>query len=196
MNLPFGLPNLKDTVVRKKDDTAEATVLYEHKLAQYRDALENYKKCILEYSSKLESYDKRTLDNQLSIVQTALDITYLKEQGDKSIELLENMKVGQLNQMLSNLESMVSVVLDTNYKLEGLDKNVVNRLTELLDEQQKQAAFLNKQRQIELLEDNEKLVKTMKRGHILLWLILVFNIFGLSALAFLILYIMDIIPLK
>jgi hypothetical protein len=194
MNIPFGLPSVIEIGLKRRDSSAEAAALYERKLADYRDTLENYKRCILEYSGKLEGYDKRSIDNQLSIVQTALDLTYIKEQGDKTYDLLEEMKEGPMNKSLLQLESLITTLVDTNYKLEGLDKNVVNRLSELLIELQKQSVYQNKQLQTELLERVENLTKSVKKGHTLLWFVIIFNLLGLSALAFLVLYIMEIIP--
>jgi hypothetical protein len=194
MNIPFGLPSAIEIGLKRRDSSAEAAALYERKLADYRDTLESYKRCILEYSGKLEGYDKRSIDNQLSIVQTALDLTYIKEQGDKTYDLLEEMKEGPMNKSLLQLESLITTLVDTNYKLEGLDKNVVNRLSELLLELQKQTVYQNKQLQTELLERVEQLTKSVKKGHSLLWFVIVFNLLGLSALAFLVLYIMEIIP--
>jgi chromosome segregation ATPase len=208
MNLPFGLTNMKDTFGKRKEESTEAAALYERKLAEYRDALENYKRCILEYSGKLDGYDKRSMDNQLSIVQTALDMTYLKEQGDKTAELLndvnrlasetsrqlEDMMTGPVAKTSASMESLAASILQTNYKLEGLDKNVVNRLSELLLELQKQVMYQNKQLQAEAMDSIDRLTHTVKKGHAILWFVLAFNLLGLSALAFLILYIMEIIP--
>ena len=194
MNLPFGLPTSIEIGRKKRDGSSEATVLYERKLADYRDTLKYYKRCILEYSSKLEGYDKRTIDNQLSIVNTALDLTYIKEQGDKTYDFLKDMTEGSINKSLLQLESLITTLVDTNYKLEGLDKNVVNRLSELFLELQKQSVNQNKQLQEELIAEVEKLSKSVKKGHALLWFVIVFNLIGLSGLAFLVLYVMDMIP--
>ncbi|MDD3173068.1 MAG: hypothetical protein PHF63_05330 [Herbinix sp.] len=193
MNLPFGLPHRKQTTIRRHDETAQTNTNYDHKLAEYRDALESYKKCILEYLGKLDNYDKRSLDNQLTFVQTAIDITYLKEQGDKSFELLEDMKVGVLQKLLTNLESMATTVLDTNNKVDELDKNVVNRLSELLLELQNQSFNQSKQLQGEMLTEIGVLKTKIKKNHILIWLLFIFNLIGLSGLAFIILYVMGII---
>lgn len=194
MNLPYGLPNAKDADGKEKYENLEASILYERKLAEYRDTLENYKKCITEYSGKLENYDKRTLDNQLSIVQTALDLTYLREQIDKSIELLDEIKKGPISHMVIHLEGLIKAVVDTSYKIDGLDTNVVNRLSELIIELQKQTIYQNKQLQTELANSIEQLNLKVKKSNSLLWFVIGFNILGLSALAFLVLYIMEIIP--
>lgn len=195
MNLPFGLPVIKEVVVRRKEESTEAREQYDRKLAQYRETLENYKNCILEYSGKLDNYERRSLDNQLTIVQTALDMTYIKEQGDKTIELLEDMQEGSMNKMIANLENLATVVLDTNYKLEGLDKNVVNRLSDLLMELKAQALNQNKQLQIELVTGIENMNRNVKKNHTLLWLILVLNFVGINVLVLMVLYIMKTMEL-
>jgi hypothetical protein len=208
MKLPFEIPMIKESISRKKDDTIQAAALYERTLAEYRETLESYRKGILEYLGKLEDYDKRSMDNQLSIVQTALDMTYIKEQADKTADMtdtltrqldtfgnrLEELKTGPVSKTLAGLESLSTLTADTNYKVEALDKNVVNRLSELLLELQKQTIYQNKQLQTEVLTSVDKLSQSVKKSHTLLWFLIAFNILGLSALAFMVLYIMEIIP--
>ena len=172
MNLPFGLPNVKENSVRRYYESAQITALYDHKLSEYSDLLERYKKCIIEYSDKLDGYDKRSMDNQLSIIQMALDMTYLKEQGDKTIEFLD----------------------DTKDNMEGLDKNVVNRLSELVLTIQKQSAEQNKQLQAEVLVKVDMLTRKVKREKALIWFFVFINLLSLGALAIFVLYYMDMIP--
>lgn len=193
-NLPFGLSVLKDTAARKREESSHTSEQYEHKLAEYRDALENYKKCILAYAGKLENYDKSNLDNQLSVVQTALDITYLKEQGDRLIELLEEIKTDKLDKTLANLEHLITAVLDTNYKMEGLDKNAVNRISEVIVELQKQTSSKNYEQHAELERDIDILNSKVRKNNVLLWFLFAFNILSLGGLVFVILYIMKVIP--
>lgn len=193
-NLPFGLTVTRDMSVRKREESSHATEQYERKLSEYREALENYKNCILAYSGKLENYEKRSLDNQLSIVQTALDISYLKEQGDRSVELLEELKSDQMDKTLANLEHLITAVLDTSYKMDGLDKNVVNRLSELSIELQKQTISQTNQLHLELEQDVDILNNKVRRSNTLLWFLFIFNLISLGGLAFVILYIMKVIP--
>lgn len=190
-NLPFGLSVLKDTAARKKEGAAQASEQYEQKLSEYRDTLENYKNCIRAYSGKLENYENRNLDNQLAFVQTALDVTYLKEQGDRSIELLEEMKSDQMNKALANLEHLITAVLDTNYKMEGLDKNVVNRLSELILELQKQSLSQHNEQHAELERDIDYLNRKVKKTNSLMWFLVVISVLSLGAVNFLIYYIMN-----
>jgi hypothetical protein len=193
MELPLGVPDPKETEAPKKEEIDETQLQYERKLTEYRDTLENYRKFILEYSGKSD-HDRRTTDSQHTVVQTALDLSYLKEQQNKLIGLLEDMKNGPVSLTASNLEGVVKAVLDISYKLEGVDKNVVNRLSELILELQKQTLYQNKQMQSELLNDMEEVNRNVKRNNSLLWFIVIFNILGLSGIAFMVLYIMEIIP--
>jgi hypothetical protein len=194
MNLPFGFPTGKDIIIRKREDLSDTAVLYERKLAEYRDTLENYRKCILDYNGKLEGYDKKSLDSQLSIIQTALDLTYLKEQGEKTAEFLQNLKEGSIHRIFSQLENLTTALVDTNYQIQGLDKNAVNRLSELIQELQKQSLVYNKQLHTELESSLNNLNNNIQRGNTLLGFIVVLNVLGLSGIVFLVLYIMDIIP--
>jgi hypothetical protein len=195
MNLPFGLPNMKETIVRKKDETTEAAALYERKLREYRDTLETYKNCIEEYSGKLEIIDKKSLEEQLSVVQTALDITYLKEQADKSLEMMEEIKEDTLVKLQTALEGLTTAVLDANYKLEGLDKNVVNRLSEFMIEMQKQSASQNRQWKKELQDEIDLVNDSVKRNHSLVIFLIVLNALGLSGILFLVMVVMGVFPL-
>ncbi len=207
MNLPFGLQTSRENA--KKKESLEAALYYERRMAEYRDTLERYKKCLFDNINRLDSYDKRSMDNQLSIVQTALDLTYLKEQGDQMIELLEEQRkvipedkgletINNISETLhnvsSNLESLATSLLDANYKLDGLDKNVVNRLSELMMELQKQSLYQNRQLQADMTSDFERLTKSVKRGHVLLWFLFILSLFSLSGIVFIGLYIMEIIP--
>jgi hypothetical protein len=193
MNLPFGIPGVRD-FGKRKEENPEAAAQYRQKLAEYRETLDNYRKMISEYSGKLEGYDRHSVESQLSKVQYALDLTYIKEQGDKMLELLEAMNKGPANKTLTELEGLITSLVDTNYKLEGLDKNVVNRISELMVELQKQTAFQNKQFQTELSADMELLSRRVRKTNALLWFIFIFSLIGISGIAFIILYILEIIP--
>ncbi len=193
-NIPFGIPIRKDNYVRRREEPARESALYERNLAEYRNTLENYKKCITDYSSKLDSFEKRSLENQLSIVQSALDMTYLKEQGDHLANLMDEMKNEQMNKTLANLEHLITTVLDTNYKMDGLDKNVVNRLSELLFELQKQTFNQNKDFHYEMEQNLDTLNDKVRKNNLLLWFLFAFNLISLGGLIFVILYILEIIP--
>lgn len=208
MNLPFGLTTRKEAAPKRKEDEQEISLL-EQKIIQYQAALEDYLKCIRGYSNRLESYENKTNDSQLASVQTAMDMTYLKEQSDHTSEMLEDinnqveafrnqftdMKSELAKKTMDSLESLTASMVETNSTLNGLDKNVVNRLSELLLELQKQAFYQNKQYQTDLLNAIDKLTKSVKKGHALNVVLLILSIFGMGILVFLVLYVLEIIPI-
>lgn len=193
MNLPFGIPGVKE-LGKRKEENPETAAQYKHKLAEYRETLENYRKMISEYSGKLEGYDRNSMESQLSKVQNALDLTYIKEQSDKTLELLEEMNEGPVSKTLAGMDGLITTLVDTNEKLDGLDKNVVNRISELMIQLQKQTALQMKQYQTELNENMELLSRSVRRTNALLWFIFMFGLIGISGIAFVILYILEIIP--
>jgi hypothetical protein len=178
----------------KKNLPSDSTILYEQKLVQYRNTLEQYKQCLVEYSGKLEGLEKKHLEDQLSMVQTALDLTYLKEQQDRTRELIGEMKKWPIGKIATDLEGLTATLVETNFKFEGIDKNVVGRLSELQMELQRQTLYHTKQLQLELLDGLKQITKAVKNGNILLWFLMIFSLIGLSGLAFLILYVLEIIP--
>ncbi|HWT74722.1 MAG TPA: hypothetical protein VN258_08405 [Mobilitalea sp.] len=215
MNLPFGLPVIRENVVRKREESSETAEHYDHKLAKLRETLEYYRKCLFEYANKLDSYDRKSLDSQHAMVQSALDMTYIKEQGDKTLEEIQSIKNDPLNKTLSNLDVIAVAMSDMNDKMvsldrlmetldknigmvdkdvEALDKNVVNRLSEFLLELQKQTIHQNMQLQTDVMTGIEKLHRSVKKGHALLWFILLFNLFGIGTMIFFVLYYLEIIP--
>lgn len=210
MNLPFGLPIIKENVVKKKEKPLESSLVWEHKLAEYRETLEYYKDCLMDYYGKLKEYDKKAKDNQLTLVQAALDLTYMKEQdermleilaqiqvagsGNKTLEFLKELREGPIDKTLNQLEGIVAAIIETNLKLDGFDKNVVSRLSELMLELQKQSSYETKQLQIELMNELQAMKKSVRKSNALLGFVITFNIIAVSALAFLILYTLEIIP--
>lgn len=193
MNLPFGLPVMKDLGLKRREETKEITAMYEHKLAEYRDTLEYYKR-LLEYTDKLEENERRSVDKKFSGLQTAMDLTYLKEQSDKMMEMMEDASKGTLNKIMVELDQLNIALTNTSVSLEGLDKNVINRLSELLIELQKQNSIQYKQYQTDLTDHMNELERRVKKGNALLWFLFVFCLISISGTAFLILYALGIIP--
>lgn len=207
MNLPFGLASRKEAVTKRREDEQEI-FLMEHMLSEYHNALEEYRKFIRRYFNRLDSNDISNKDSQLANVQAALDMTYLKEQSDRNADVLEGLKKqleaisNQYNDEKANftqntmdrLEKMAASMAETNSTVNGLDKNVVNRISELLLELQKQEFYQERQNHLELLSAIDKLDKSVKKGRGLKIILLVFNIFSLGLLAFLVLCALNLIP--
>ncbi|MDF2905099.1 MAG: hypothetical protein K0R34_420 [Herbinix sp.] len=194
MNLPFGLPNVKDIGNKMKEDAKEITATYEHKLAEYRDTLEYYRKWLLEYSDKREENEHGVGAHYLKGVQTAMDLTYIKEQGEKTMDMVDDLNKVKISNILRELEKLNAGLETVNENLNGLDRNVVNRISELLIELQKQSTIQNKQYQADIVTDIYALDRRVRRGHALLWFVFIFNLIGISGIAFLILYVLEIIP--
>lgn len=214
MNLPFVLPARKDAAPRKKEEAVKQgsslELILERKLEQYRDNLEEYKRCIGEYSAKLDSYEKSASDNRLAYVQTAQEFNYLKEQEEKTVDLIydlhrmaeeikteiNNKSQSGIENTTASLENLKFKMEDLKLKMDGLDKTVISKMSELLLEMQKQTVYQNKQNQTELTSYLETLTQKVKKNQILLWISFILNLFGLGAFILMVLYIMEIIPFK
>ncbi|HKL99421.1 MAG TPA: hypothetical protein VJZ06_05895, partial [Mobilitalea sp.] len=139
--------------------------------------------------------------------QAEPELAFIKKQGDSMLELLAEMRAEsdskaseQANKLvLSNKfieqqqESLTATLIDTNYKLEGLDKNVISRISEVLVELQKQNLYAYKQNQAEMQANLDRISKSVKRGKVLSWFIFAFQVLGLGGIAFIILYLLEII---
>jgi hypothetical protein len=163
------------------------------KVSEYKDVLESYKNGIVNLQKKLDGYDKRAMENQLAIVQTALDLTYLKEQNEKVLELLENSDISQKEEMKTQITSLIETMAEMNYKLENMDRNIVNQISNLLMETQKLTIYQYKQNQIELSGRLDRTEKSLKGNKVLLWFLFIFQFIGMGGIAFLILYLLEII---
>ncbi|MBH1942518.1 hypothetical protein I5677_16620 [Mobilitalea sibirica] len=214
MNLfSFGTSVGKEVSLKKSENgiklnhSGQMAAKYEQKLAEYRDTLEKYKTHIEEYSNHLENFHNRPSDTRFSNVQSALDLTYLKEINDKMLKHLEEMKDSDENRYLEQsrklqdkenkqlelIENLLATQIQTNYKLEELDKNLVNRISDVLVELQKQTLHQYKENHQVMQTAMEKLTKSVRRGKGLIWLLLSFQLISMGAITFLILYILEII---
>ena len=185
--MPFGLPSAKEDK-SKRNPSTEAIIQLERRIAEYKDTVENYKKCLSEYKEKLDGYDKMVIDNHLSNAQRALELTYLKEQGEKTIDLLGEVQSDSLKRTLANLDILSGAVSEANNKIDGLDKNVVNRLSEMIIELQKQGVYQNKQIETDITANIDKLSRKVKAGNIVLWISLLINLLCFSGLAVFVIY--------
>ncbi len=190
MNLPFSLPSPKDAGGKKREELQEVTAAYERRLAEYQDTLEIYKKWLSEYSGSKAGTRIASEQSPMNI-QAALDLTYLKEQGEKEIALMNELSKDAVGRVLSELELIKVNQAYAGEQLEGLDRNVVNRISELLIELQKQS---HTQSQAELTGQVERLEGKLRKNQTLLWFLFVFNLISVSGIAFLILYILELLP--
>lgn len=203
MNLPFN----RETSTRKKDDVAASLAFNEYKLAEYKNILDSYKKSIREYSDKLDNSDKRAMEYQPTITRTALDVAYIKELGDKTAKLLDEMKAESMDMRHAEANVITASIEDMKVQLDALernmmvignnmelqDKNLREPLSELINEQQKQIIYQDRQFQSELIFIIDKHFNAVKKKLKLLWLICFINILGFGSTVFLILYHLKVI---
>ncbi|HKL80051.1 MAG TPA: hypothetical protein VJ888_06410 [Mobilitalea sp.] len=204
---PFVTPNNKETGAKKRNNESQSAVRYEQKLAEYSEALDQYKKCIQEYSIRLEDFNKKPAESKYFVSQAEPELAFIKKQGDSMLELLAEMraesdskaseqanKLVQSNKVIEQQqESLTATLIDTNYKLEGLDKNVIGRISEVLVELQKQNLYAYKQNHAEMQANLDRISKAVKRGKVLSWFMFAFQVLSLGGIAFIILYLLEII---
>ncbi len=213
---PFSIPGIKVTEVKRRDVRDQSlqqqegrTARYKQKLSDYEDTLERYLSCIKDYEERLEELGRKPADNQLSIVQAAMDLKSIKEQGRDLLGLVEELRsengagaqeltgklLAQDKKVSEHLEGLFTTLIDINYKLEGLDKDAVNRLSEVMIELQKQTLYFYKQNNMELQTNYDALTKSVKKNRRMLIMLFVFQILGLGAMTFVILYLLEIISI-
>ena len=193
MKLPFGLPQRYGNKARQQNESRELIAFYERKLSEYSDALMKSDQCTTKNIEKLEEYHNSFKDTQLSNVQMALDMTYLKEQDDRLIDLIQHIRTDS-EHVEEGLESITAILKKVEGNVEGLDKNAVNRLSELYLELHKQSLEQNRQLQSELTINIDRLNKRVKRGNILLGLFMTGSLLACGVVAFLVLYYLELLP--
>lgn len=176
---------------------------YEGLLLQYKDLLRHYKQTLEKHIQELPLVDNYASEGQLYISQ----LSQLREQSEKMILLLEELKqrdedamyeldktiIDNGKQILDQMESLLATIIETNYKLEELDKSLLNKMTANFEELQKQFLHQIKENQALLHENQLMLHRKVKGNRIFLWIIFIFQIIGMGGLAFIILYLLDYI---
>lgn len=101
--------------------------------------------------------------------------------------------LSQGRKALVQIENLMTSIIETNYKLEELDNSLVNRLSLVMPE-------LNKQLLNQIKADNEgisekhiKLHKKVNGNKVLLWVLFILQLVSLGALTFIILYLLNFI---
>jgi len=170
MNLPFGLIARKESVQKRREDEQELSRL-EDMLVEYQDVLENYRRCIREYYSRLENRSRESQEDVIASVQAALDLACIKEQSEKT-----NGKVEELNTQMELINNHL-MDIKAGYAQKSAEK--LDLLSLSLEE---------------LSVTVDRLAKRVKRGRAFNAFMLVLNILGIGMLAFLMLYLLEIIP--
>jgi hypothetical protein len=160
-----------------------------------------------EYINRLGQSDNQPNGTQISLIQTSMQLSQIQKQSDEIILILEELrqkendwsqeqseeafKLGRKS--IDQIESLMTTIIETNYKLEEQDKRVINSLSLTLSELHKQLIFQIKEENAGLRENLIRLQRKVKGNRGLLWVLFVLQFIGLGALAFIILYLMDYI---
>lgn len=177
------------------------------RLAQYKEALKRYKQSVEEYTQRLSTINNHPADSRITLVQTEIQLTQIKNQSEEIILLLQEMKLkdgswsqeqseevlSQGKKSLELMESLMATIIETNYKLEDMDKSLINNLTDVLSELHKQLLIQFREENDQLRDNYLKLHKTVKGNRGLLWVLFILQFVGLGALTFIILYLLDFI---
>jgi hypothetical protein len=143
--------------------------VYKSSLQEYRDELEGYRNSLEQYEKKLEGF-RATEEDQMAAVQVALDLTYIKE---------------ELNGIVDRQKQITD-------KVEKIDK--IDRLDSLIIEPIKKNYTANRTATIEKLDEIQENVRRSNQGlRAILWISLFINAISLGGLAFIILWILQIV---
>lgn len=177
------------SLLRNKENPDQGKDRKDLQLEQYKELLKGYRKSMEEYTQRLRYIGNRTRDDQATLVHTAMDLSQIKSQNEEMLMVLEDLKqrdsVCSQDQTLDQMESLMATIIETNYKIEEMDKGLNNNLNSLL--------YQIKEEQDLLKDMNLKVKKTLKGNRGLLWVLFLFQFVGLAALAFIILYLLDYI---
>lgn len=196
----FPLSKNKENLEQSKDRN-------DMRLAQYKDTLKRYKQSMEEYTQRLRAINNHPVDSQITLVQTEIQLSQIKNQSEGILLILEEIKLqnagwsqeqseevlSQGKKSLDLMESLMATIIETNYKLEDMDKRLINNLTAVLSELHKQLLMQICEKHDELSESYLKLQKTVKGNRGFLWMLFILQFIGLGALAFIILYLLDFI---
>jgi hypothetical protein len=128
------------------------------------------------------------------VLRTSTDLEYIKDMSVKTIELLSIIKSDQEKKAQEQLENLITSIIETNFKLDEMDKGIVNRVSEISTEVQRLIVYQNKQIKSQREDNIDRLTGDVRKNSNLIWFVIGFQILGLSALAAIILYVLEIIP--
>ncbi|MDD4112477.1 MAG: hypothetical protein PHC56_05540 [Herbinix sp.] len=177
------------------------------RLAQYKEVLKRYRQSMEEYIHRLGQIDNNPDGRQISLVQTSMQLSQIQNQSEEILLILDEMKQkgtdwsqvqdeesqSQERKTIDQIESLMATVIETNYKLEELDKRLINNLSTVLSDLHKQLLVQIKEENTGIRDNYLKLQKKVNGNKGLLWVLFILQFISLGALAFIILYLMDYI---
>jgi hypothetical protein len=163
---------------KNKDNSDYIKVRNDLRLARYKE--------LLKTSSQLYQIQDQN-EEILSILEEmrnkGTDLSQIMQEGDQS----------QGKKAVDQIESLIASVIETNYKLEELDKRLINNMSAVLSDFQSQLLTQNKEESLGLQDNYYKLLKKVKGNRGFLWLLFLLQLIALGGIAFIILYLMDYI---
>lgn len=172
----FNIPRQYDS----RRAMAETLARYDSRLEQYEKALSSYRQQLADYESQLKKYEQ-TDEDQMAAVQAALDLTYIKEELGGMRKYQEDTLSGQAKDLALKQD-------DIFRKVVRLDQELGERLENLFKEQECRLEEMEvRQEQLE-----RKSHKGLKQA---LGVLIFFTAAGLGGIAFIIMYLLQIIAL-
>ena len=176
-------------------------------LAQYKEVLKRYRQSMEEYIRRLGQIENQPDGTEISFVQTSMQLSQIQNQSEEIILILEELRhkendrtqeqneesLSQGRKALDQIESLMTSVIETNYKFDEMDKRLVNDISSALSELHKQLLYQIREENTANRESYLKLQKKVNGNRGLLWVLFLLQFIGLGALAFIILYLMDYI---
>ncbi|NLJ96950.1 MAG: hypothetical protein GX321_07315 [Clostridiales bacterium] len=172
-------------------------------LLHYKDLLHRYKQTLERYMQNLPPTQEPRREGHMSTSQ----LSQLKDQNERILLLLEELKnreseimseldnniLNSSKKIVEQMDNLLATNIETNYKLDELDKRVVSNVTANFVELQKQLLYQLNEKQAQLFESNQILHRKIRTNRVLLWILIIFQTIGLGALAFIILYLLGYI---
>lgn len=186
---PFGIGGIRDTDRRDKEASLKEAALLERRLAEYREELYRFNHCLDGYAQMLDEYGKVLPESTDKLSAAGIDAAYLKEQGERALKLLEEMQEENvsMNKIPATLDSLSITMAVLGDSIKGMDRDIVNRLSEQMVELQKQSLFQYNLQNTEHNDELRSLKKKVQGGNRLLWVLFILLLINMTALAYILL---------
>src|SRR5690554_6354686 len=124
---------------KENTDQAMANDRNDFRLTEYKEVVERYKESMIEIIQRVRLSDNQPVEGHLSIVQTSMQLSQIMNQMEEILLQFEERRLKEsgwsleqseeaLNQgrkALDQMESLAATLIETNYKLEELDKRMI-----------------------------------------------------------------------
>lgn len=192
---------------RIKENADQAKERNDIRLAQYKEVLKRYKQSLEEYTQRLRQLESQPEGSQICHVQTSMQLSQIQNQNEEILIILDDLKQkggdwsqAQNEEVLSlgrktvdQIENLMTTIIETNYKLEDMDKRVMNSMSSIISEFYNQLIYQIREENEIIRDSHIKLEKKVRGNRGFLWILFFLQLIGLGGLTFIILYLMDFI---